>query len=341
MFSISAAAGLLFAASVEIYEFTELAVSADRWFYPFNATPGNRILASTFGQDTYTVFDDRDGQFLLVFDLSEIGIPTPIDPSLINFESLRLEVNYEGTNPVIYDNTIDDPSTFGSNSAPDSDAGRPLEVWPVGWRDGWTAGTFPEDGPYSSDGGGFGRSIRNAYPKTTDANGFLQDAGNQPTLGFAANPLAIGLSSNTTPGDLIPVDSTIVFEMESLGENENLLLAQGVEDGKLAFLLTSMTEVIEGGKGADYPSYYCREHPNVTFGLAFAARLSGTINIMNGPPLGCEADLNRDGNIGLSDVLVILSEWGCTNCLSDIDGNGTTGFDDVISVLAVWGPCTG
>jgi len=45
--------------------------------------------------------------------------------------------------------------------------------------------------------------------------------------------------------------------------------------------------------------------------------------------------------VGLSDVLIILSEWGCNDCISDVDGNGTTGFDDVISVLAVWGPCTG
>ena len=146
MFSISTAAGLLALSSAEVFEFSDLEVATDRWFYPFNATPGDRILASTFGQDIYTVFDDRDGQFLLTFDLTELGIATPIDPNQITFEALRLEVNYEGTNPVVYDNTIDDPSTFGSAGAPDVDAGRPLELWAVGWRDGWTAGTFPRTG---------------------------------------------------------------------------------------------------------------------------------------------------------------------------------------------------
>ena len=341
MFSISTAAGLLALSSAEVFEFSDLEVATDRWFYPFNATPGDRILASTFGQDIYTVFDDRDGQFLLTFDLTELGIATPIDPNQITFEALRLEVNYEGTNPVVYDNTIDDPSTFGSAGAPDVDAGRPLELWAVGWRDGWTAGTFPEDGPYSADGSSFGRSVRNAYPQTTDASGVLQDASNQPSEGFAADPLAIGLSQGTVPGDLIPADSTIAFEMNTISEADNALLSAGCAEGTLALMLTSMTEVVEGGEGADYPSYYCREHPNVTFDLAFAARLSGTITIFNGPPPSCEGDIDSDGQVGLSDVLIILSEWGCSDCISDVDGNGTTGFDDVISVLAVWGPCTG
>ena len=135
MISISAAAGLLALSSAEFFEFSDLEVATDRWFYPFNATPGDRILASTFGQDIYTVFDDRDGQFLLTFDLTELGIATPIDPNQITFEALRLEVNYEGTNPVVYDNTFDNPSTFGSTGTPDVDAGRPLELWAVGWRD--------------------------------------------------------------------------------------------------------------------------------------------------------------------------------------------------------------
>ena len=57
MFSISTAAGLLALSSAEVFEFSDLEVATDRWFYPFNATPGDRILASTFGQDIYTVFD--------------------------------------------------------------------------------------------------------------------------------------------------------------------------------------------------------------------------------------------------------------------------------------------
>ena len=81
MFSISAAAGMLALSSAEVCEFSDLEVATDRWFYPFNATPGDRILASTFGQDIYTVFDDRDGQFLLTFDLTELGIANRSQPN--------------------------------------------------------------------------------------------------------------------------------------------------------------------------------------------------------------------------------------------------------------------
>ena len=77
----------------------------------------------------------------------------------------------------------------------------------------------------------------------------------------------------------------------------------------------------------------------MTTDLAFATRLAAHITIFNGPPPNCGGDIDRQ--VGLSDVLIILSECGCTSCISDVDGNGTTGFDDVISVLAVWGPCTG
>ncbi len=55
----------------------------------------------------------------------------------------------------------------------------------------------------------------------------------------------------------------------------------------------------------------------------------------------CLGDVNGDGSITVSDILVILSEFGCTSsCTADVDGDGAVTVSDVLFVLSVFGnPC--
>ncbi len=56
--------------------------------------------------------------------------------------------------------------------------------------------------------------------------------------------------------------------------------------------------------------------------------------------LRCAADLDADGNIGVSDLLELLANWGpCEDCPADIDGDGNVGVSDLLALLADWGPC--
>lgn len=52
----------------------------------------------------------------------------------------------------------------------------------------------------------------------------------------------------------------------------------------------------------------------------------------------CLGDFDNDGVIGISDLLVFLSEYGCTsNCTADLDGDGIVGTSDLLIFLSLYG----
>jgi hypothetical protein len=55
----------------------------------------------------------------------------------------------------------------------------------------------------------------------------------------------------------------------------------------------------------------------------------------------CPLDLNSNGTIEVSDLLMILSDFGCTvDCVSDVDGDGAVTVSDVLIILSSFGdPC--
>lgn len=54
----------------------------------------------------------------------------------------------------------------------------------------------------------------------------------------------------------------------------------------------------------------------------------------------CPADLDSDGTVGTSDLLVLFGAWG-TNPIGppDFDGNGAVDTADLLELFANWGPC--
>ena len=54
----------------------------------------------------------------------------------------------------------------------------------------------------------------------------------------------------------------------------------------------------------------------------------------------CPGDLDGDDSIGFSDVLIVLSDWGCSgDCTSDVDDDDSVEFSDVLIILSDWGAC--
>ena len=52
----------------------------------------------------------------------------------------------------------------------------------------------------------------------------------------------------------------------------------------------------------------------------------------------CPADLNGDGLHGATDILALLSEFGCLSlCNLDITGDGAVSANDVLALLALYG----
>lgn len=52
----------------------------------------------------------------------------------------------------------------------------------------------------------------------------------------------------------------------------------------------------------------------------------------------CPADLDRDGAVGIADLVGLLAAWGEPGA-SDLDGDGATGHGDLVRLLAAWGAC--
>ncbi len=53
------------------------------------------------------------------------------------------------------------------------------------------------------------------------------------------------------------------------------------------------------------------------------------------------SDLDGDGVVGTSDLIILLGQWGpcdeCNDCVADIDGDCLVGVADLLILLANWG----
>lgn len=56
--------------------------------------------------------------------------------------------------------------------------------------------------------------------------------------------------------------------------------------------------------------------------------------------VACPADVNGDGQIGVADLLAVISNWGpCAGCPADVTGDDQVGVADLLAVISNWGPC--
>ena len=59
-------------------------------------------------------------------------------------------------------------------------------------------------------------------------------------------------------------------------------------------------------------------------------------------PSDCDADLDGDDVVGVTDLLILLGSWGlCEGCPADIDNDGMVGVGDLLILLGLWGPLEG
>ncbi|MFZ9882635.1 MAG: lamin tail domain-containing protein [Phycisphaerales bacterium] len=59
-----------------------------------------------------------------------------------------------------------------------------------------------------------------------------------------------------------------------------------------------------------------------------------------GKPPACPADLDSDGQVGASDLAILLGAWGGSGS-ADLDGDGQVGASDLAILLGAWGACPG
>lgn len=76
-------------------------------------------------------------------------------------------------------------------------------------------------------------------------------------------------------------------------------------------------------------------------GLSAGSTLSvGWLHHHELTPVGetCPADLDNDGMVATSDLLMLLADFGCVaNCTNDINGDGMVSSSDLLVLLAAYG----
>ncbi len=53
----------------------------------------------------------------------------------------------------------------------------------------------------------------------------------------------------------------------------------------------------------------------------------------------CPADIDGDGTVGITDLVLLLSTWGPGGGPADLNGDGVVNVADLLELLSSWGPC--
>jgi hypothetical protein len=243
----------------------------DRWMYPFNATPGTRANGTSFGAFGTPDFDNRDAQTLVGFDTASKGIPTGLSASQYHVSSIKLSVTISNNNIFAYDPTYDAQNTYPVGANPpavfDGDAGRPIELYGIGFRGGYTALEFSAiaGNPGFAEGESFGTAPAFTGAKNDRfvfaadvVTGTLRDVSNNVDDGFDTGPFAVGQTAALAPGDLVPAGSTFTFDIDVSDPFILDYITSGLSSGQLGFMLSSLHLSSFGGPQT-YPTYFMRE----------------------------------------------------------------------------------
>ncbi len=329
---VGAVGGLLAASSAlgQVIDAEWTNASQDRWMYPFNGTPGTRFLASTFGTGGIPGFDDRDAQFIVLFNTSP-AIPAGQGIGSYRVISATVTLSVYNDGEFFYDPTFDPMDSYRTSDDPehvvDIDVGRPVEIFPVGYRDGFSLQNWVETSPFNVQGDPFTNSerLRTAYSAVYSPTGAVTDVSLAVRDDLDIESLAEG-QANLAPGTAVPSDTTFTFEMDVCDAGVQRYFNEGLNYGRLNFAAVSMhgsTWDPEIGPGdPSYPIFYTSENP-----LAQILGLTPTFEIT--VRVGSAGDYNDDGGRDFFDVQLFLNDFSNERAPADLNSDCQFDFFDV------------
>jgi len=309
-------------------------VTNDRWNYPFNFAAGDEERAPIFAALREPGFDDRDSTFLLGFATGP-AIPAGLGAGRYRVVGARLRVVVSSEPRFAYDPTFDAATTSYAATdplhTPDSDAGKPMEVFAAGFRNGVTPATYTEATPYSTvpsfppqEG------TRSVFPATYNAAGSATDVSRHVRQRFEAPPLAIG-QTDATPGQLVPAEAIVTFDLDVDAAGFAAFAGRGLDAGQVVLVVTSLHPATGGPGGGIgpriYPEFYAQEAavaPVLGYipTLVLAVIISGSTDFDGDGDEGTDADIEA--------FFTVLAGGACPTgtCGSiDFDGDGDEGTD--------------
>lgn len=228
----------------------------------FSCQSGAYATFAYLGDDSGS--DTRMAQFLCGWDTANfVATNLPLSRYLIRACVTTLVVN-DG-HDVIYDPTHDALETyFDTNSPawlPDADAGRPIELFGVGFRDGYYQTTnFVQCSPV---GNGLPGSNR-VFAISWTTNGTPQDVGNNVGKTnelfppFETWPFAVAQTANVAPGASLNAGDQLTFTLNLADPFVMGYLRSALQQGRVNLMVSSLHQV-SGQFGTEpYPSFATR-----------------------------------------------------------------------------------
>jgi len=142
---------------------------------------------------------------------------------------------------------------------PDADIGRPVEMFGVGYRNGYDAISFSQSPAFGNESPG----QRNAYAVGWRTNGVFADVSNNVGKTndvfphFEAWPFAVGQVTNAAAGQIVPAASKMFFELDITDPTVITYLQNSLNIGMLNFDVSTLYSVLgyDGVAGAGYPAF--------------------------------------------------------------------------------------
>lgn len=242
---------------------TSLGAVVERGTYHnyFNRSNSAYAIFAYLGDDSGA--DSRLGQFLVGWDTAAtVSTNQPITRYLIR--ACRATVLLNDGNQVIYDPTHDALATYfdPNNPAriPDADAGRPVELFGVGFRNGYGTTNFLQ----GSTVGNGATGSNNVYAISWTTNGSPRDLGNNvgktnaAFLPFETWPFAVAQTSAAAPGESLSPNDVLTFDLNLADPFLMGYLRRGLQKGRLDLMVSSLHQV-SGQFGAEpYPAFATR-----------------------------------------------------------------------------------
>ncbi len=306
----------------------------DRWMYAFNGTPGTRFTANTFGKPLVEQFDDRDSQFILMFDTAGI-IPQGMGLDAYRIVSATVTVTVFNADEFFYDGTNDPIASYRPIDDPlyesDVDVGRPIEIFPVGYRDGFDLSSWQENSPFNVVGDPLidAKRIRTAFAASIDATGIAADVSLAVRDQIADEAMAIG-TAPLTAGQSVPADTTFTFDLDLCDPGVRRYFAEAFDHGRLNLVITSIHGASYdpdiGPGDPSYPIFYTSENP-----LAIAFGYTPTLDLV--VRVGGAGDYNSDGTRNFFDAQAFLNDFSAQAPEADVNTDCTIDFFDVLQFL--------
>jgi hypothetical protein len=266
---------------------------ADKWMYANAESAGAFTeVAPVFAFLGTSEDEDRMGAILLAFDTATL-VPANRGVGAYAVTSVKFSITVRTGDTFLYDPTHDSYRTYlpvgNPLSQADTDTGRPVELFGVGLRNGYTGlkgsisgGPTPylETSPFGTAGQA---TFRNAYPIGLDASGVPYDVADNISQEKEATPFAVGTTTDATPGGSVPEGALFTFQLQLSDAAIRSYVQAGLNAGVLGLYVSSLHSATGQTGPQTYPRFLTREGAAFLDAPEYAPQLQITYTLVPEP----------------------------------------------------------